>query len=70
MDDTRRTDYNRIYERTVRNISKGKLPNSVRDYIIKNKLIINERIPNAYCWNYDCERFAPCDCKVNFKISA
>ena len=73
MDDVNLKDYNRIYERiyerTVKSLSKGRLPNSVRDYIIENKLIINERIPKAYCWNSDCQRFVPCICKVTSKIS-
>ena len=70
MVDAKSNECSRIYERCVKYISKGQLPNSVKEYILQNKSVVNERIPKAYCWNYDCERFAPCDCKVSFKSLA
>ena len=70
MVDTKSTECSCIYEKIAKYISKGKLPTSVKEYITQNKSVVNERIPKAYCWNYDCQRFSPCVCKVSIKSSA
>ena len=70
MDKTKSKEDKEIYERLVRNITKGRIPASVRNYISKNKMVINERILKAYCWNHGCRRFSPCVCKVSIKSTA